>query len=270
MTEDTFTLLLDDDPVFLEELSESLHREGIKVVCASTSESALDILRHNPRLRVLVTDLAMPGLGGLDVIRAAREMRPPDELAAIVVTGMGNYEAAVESLRMSVADFIDKPLNPKELATAIRRSAIRLLAGELSRPSEYEHSIAEGEHFGSNADHPLTNLGLDPTAVEMLVLLATSHQADRCVSVTGLCQSAGRSASTALRRLHSLEERGLVVRTPDPFDKRRTWVQITDEGVACVKQVASAYRKALGPVVGVAAHLTTAAQAESKGAAEAG
>lgn len=269
MTEDTFTLLLDDDPVFLEELSESLHREGIKVVCASTAESALDILRHNPRLRVLVTDLAMPGLGGLDVIRAAREMRPPDDLAAIVVTGMGSYEAAVESLRMSVADFIDKPLNPKELAAAIRRSAIRLLAGEVSRASEYEH-IAEEGLFGSNADHPLTNLGLDPTAVEMLVLLATSHQADRCVSVTGLCQSAGRSASTALRRLHSLEERGLVVRTPDPFDKRRTWVQITDEGVACVKQVASAYRKALGPVVGVAAHLTTAAQAEVKDAAQTG
>ena len=100
-------LVVDDEESNLKVLERLLGREGYEVRTARTGPDALDLARANtPEL--LLTDLKMPGMDGLELLKAVRTVSPTTEV--IMMTAYGTVEIAVEAMKVGAYDFVTKPL----------------------------------------------------------------------------------------------------------------------------------------------------------------
>jgi DNA-binding NtrC family response regulator len=111
-------LVVDDEASQRELVSGYLKKQGFEVFTAAGGESALELFRQSP-MELILTDQRMPGLSGLDLLKAAREINP--ETQVIVMTAYGSVETAVEAMRDGAADYVAKPLNLDELRQKIQR-----------------------------------------------------------------------------------------------------------------------------------------------------
>jgi len=112
-------LVVDDDLSNLESLERIFDREGLIVLRASDGRDALDILRKK-RVDVVLTDLMMPGMSGLDLLRAARTVSAETEF--ILMTAFGTVETAVEAMKEGAWDFVTKPFKRIQIVRAVRRA----------------------------------------------------------------------------------------------------------------------------------------------------
>lgn len=232
-------LLVDDDTDVLAELHEGLEALGIPSLTASTATEALDLVQQNDSLQVIVTDLQMPRIDGIELLQKLSVRRRNHPLAAIVITGHASLDRAVGALRLQAVDFLQKPLSAEEVAHAITR-ALALVedeaeiheeeapagGGRIARPNYLRALVA------ARADRDAifqTGLFSDP-AWEMMLDLAVAEASARLISVTSLCIASGAPTTTALRRIDDLEAAGLLARHPDARDRRRILVSLTDLG----------------------------------------
>jgi DNA-binding NtrC family response regulator len=131
-------LLVEDEPDQAAILEAVLRHEGLDVVVAQSAEQALDIHQRTPA-DVLVTDLNLPGMTGVDLMRRlcppespdAPEPRQPPP-AVVIVTGGGSVNTAVEALKLGAADYLQKPLDPARLVSLVRE----LLASDNVREAD--------------------------------------------------------------------------------------------------------------------------------------
>jgi CheY-like chemotaxis protein len=116
-------LVVDDDEAFCEMMARHLRRKGFQVESAKDGLDAVQILRSSGPFCVMVTDLMMPGLSGLELLRSARKLDPLIEV--IVITASGSIEMAISALREDGAfDYLTKPLEMiTELSLAVERAA---------------------------------------------------------------------------------------------------------------------------------------------------
>jgi len=116
-------LVVDDDDALLNMMSLHLRKKGFQVECAKDGFEAMQVLRSSGPFCVMVTDLMMPGLSGLELLRRARKLDPLIEV--IVITAAGSVEMAISALRESGAyDYLTKPLEMiSELSLAVERAA---------------------------------------------------------------------------------------------------------------------------------------------------
>ena len=116
-------LVVDDDEAFCEMMARHLRRKGFQVESAKDGLDAVQILRSSGPFCVMVTDLMMPGLSGLELLRRARKLDPLIEV--IVITASGSIEMAISALREDGAfDYLTKPLEMiTELSLAVERAA---------------------------------------------------------------------------------------------------------------------------------------------------
>jgi diguanylate cyclase (GGDEF)-like protein len=112
-------LIVDDDQLMREMLSDCLRVEGIDVRTAGTGEEALLMLEEAPA-DVIIADLVMPGMGGLDVLDRIKRLQPRPDV--IIVTGYGTVESAVKALRLGACDYFQKPVNPESLLATVARA----------------------------------------------------------------------------------------------------------------------------------------------------
>ena len=110
-----------------------LGREGYEVVVAENGRQALDELERRP-VDLLISDIHMPDMTGLDVLRAAKGMNP--DLAGIMVTAFASTETAIEALRMGAYDYIHKPFNVDELKIVVARRARAAAAAARERAAQ--------------------------------------------------------------------------------------------------------------------------------------
>jgi two-component system C4-dicarboxylate transport response regulator DctD len=115
-------LLVDDDRPVLAAGEQTLELAGFSVLACSSGEQALEVLTR-ARPNVVVSDVRMPGLGGLELLARIREM--DDELPVVLVTGHGDVAMAVRAIRDGAYDFVEKPTPPEMLADVVRRAAER-------------------------------------------------------------------------------------------------------------------------------------------------
>jgi two-component system response regulator HydG len=114
-----FTLLVVDDEEEARKLCAEVAGEaGLRVRSARTTEEALEILEQDP-VDLVVTDLRVPELGGLDLLRRIRERFP--QIAVLVLTQYGTIESAVEATRLGAADFVTKPYHVADLRAKLDR-----------------------------------------------------------------------------------------------------------------------------------------------------
>jgi CheY-like chemotaxis protein len=122
-------LVVDDEPEIRDLLSTIHRREGYAVETRADGAAALDAVRA-ARVDVLITDMKMPGITGLELIRQARGIRP--ELGSILITGYASTETAVTALRSGADDFVTKPFEVEDLRRVVGRvlSARRMVRQE--------------------------------------------------------------------------------------------------------------------------------------------
>lgn len=138
-------LVVDDEPVVLDFLREVLTREGFQVSLATQAEEALSLLGAEPHDLVLC-DIRMPGKDGFELLRTVGRRHPGTDV--ILMTGHASVDGAIDALTLGAADYLIKPLKPKEIEARVRaclerrrlEAQIHALRSEL-RSRYHGHSI---------------------------------------------------------------------------------------------------------------------------------
>jgi len=146
-------LVIDDDRLTLDLFEFQLKSQGFEVTTADNGSKALDLIRDHD-FDVVLTDLNLPDINGIEMVRRSREVRPHTEV--IVVTGDDSTERAVEAIRERAFDYIVKPVDFDKLFTVVRNAferknqtiinerqaeEIRLLRNRLTSKTSFEGII---------------------------------------------------------------------------------------------------------------------------------
>lgn len=115
---DPSILLVDDEEIILKSYRKDLSAYDYHIETASNGADAIATLEHSS-FNIIVTDLVMPGLSGLDVLKAARDIN--SEVGVIILTGQGDMATAVKALQHGADDYLCKPCDIEELNFRIKR-----------------------------------------------------------------------------------------------------------------------------------------------------
>lgn len=185
----TSILIAEDEEDIRRELGEILEAQGYKVFTAANGALALQVLQEQA-VQLVLTDLRMPKVDGLELMRKARAGNP--ETAFIMMTAFGSLETAVEAMRAGAADYLIKPVAIEELLTKVNRiventelrAANRLLKRDLDRK------------LG-----PMEMIGQSPRLEEIRALVRKVAPARSPVLITG---ESGTGKELIARALHAL------------------------------------------------------------------
>src|SRR6266700_985397 len=154
-------LVVDDEKSMRDLLSITLEKEGYEVLTAAGGEAAIEALRRDTTDAV-ITDLRMPKVDGLQVLRAAKEISP--DVAVIVITAVASTETAVEAMKLGAYDYITKPFKLDEVNLIVRNALERkrlrdenlYLRRQLETQHRFENIIGEsgtGKELVARAIH---------------------------------------------------------------------------------------------------------------------
>ncbi len=116
-------LVVDDEAVICDILRDFLQFEGFDVAVAGSGEQAVDVLRKDPFYDVVLTDLKMPGMGGIDLMRRITDLDA--NIFTVIMTGFGTVETAIEAMKHGAFDYILKPFKPEDVVRVLRRGLDR-------------------------------------------------------------------------------------------------------------------------------------------------
>ncbi len=119
MSEQTSILILDDEPIVSKRLRPSLEKRGYEVETFTSSADALKRVRER-KFNIVVTDLKMEGMDGMQFLTEVKALYPDTEV--IVITGFATMATAKESFNQGVFDFLAKPFKLGEIAEVIARA----------------------------------------------------------------------------------------------------------------------------------------------------
>jgi DNA-binding NtrC family response regulator len=192
-------LVVDDDAAFRLILSGELERLGYQVVAVATGESALkEVIRLNPD--VVLLDLRLPGLNGLEVMKRIREINPASEV--IMLTGHGSIDTAIESIRIGAFDYVVKPCPLDELQIRIQRALERRSLTQ--RANLLERGLTPPDLANSF-------LGQSPEFRSLLQLIERIAASDSTVLITGETGSGKERVAKLLHGRSSRKNRPFVV-----------------------------------------------------------
>lgn len=143
-------LVVDDEPEIVEEITEDLSFEGIPNRSANSAEAALDVVGEDESIGIIVSDIRMPSMDGLEFIAALNERYPNRILQIIMLTGHAGYDEAVKALRLGAFEFLAKPVSLEHLIHVINRAkeVLHLKAHEQHLREFLVHEIARlNEHI---------------------------------------------------------------------------------------------------------------------------
>lgn len=109
-------LIVDDEKVIRDGLSAILQKAGFEALCAADGETAMSILQQQS-VDLVLSDLKMPQMSGLDVLRAIKLIRP--HIPVVIITGYARIETAVETMQQGASDYLPKPFSPAEVLEKI-------------------------------------------------------------------------------------------------------------------------------------------------------
>lgn len=116
---DAAVLVVDDEQDIRDASERILTRTGFKVMKATRGDEALDVL-DKERIDIVLLDLKMPGMDGLEVLKRIRMLNKP--IQVIVITGYATVETAIEAMKQGAYDFIPKPFEPDQLRIVVNRA----------------------------------------------------------------------------------------------------------------------------------------------------
>jgi DNA-binding NtrC family response regulator len=123
----TTILVLDDEPIVLKRLRPALEKAGYEVEVFSRSSEAMARIMDKD-FDIVITDLKMQGLDGMQFLTMVKQGSPKTEV--IVITGFATMETAKESFQMGVFDFLAKPFKLAEIQEIVKKAEAKILQGE--------------------------------------------------------------------------------------------------------------------------------------------
>jgi len=185
-------LVIDDDTAVRESMERMLRSAGHTVRSAGSGEEGYALARDG-NFDVILSDMRMPGISGLDVLRKLREQRV--DSVFIIMTGFGTIETAVEAMKLGAVDFVQKPFFRDELLMRVRAAADRR---QLARQVDLlQRHIRDGG--------PLNDLiGESAPMQQVKLLIQRAAPAPGTVLVTG---ETGTGKELAARAIHSASAR---------------------------------------------------------------
>ncbi len=194
-------LIVDDDPIAAEAMAELLARDGHATAIAPDGEAALAMLEDpipeqahksedsRPAFGLLLTDLNMPRLDGLELLRQVR--RRHRGVVPIVITGFGRIDAAVEAVRLGAIDFLTKPIVADDLRLAVRKAIHQHTL--LSENGTLRDRLRRHEGVG-------TLLGHDPAMQRAFAMIEAAAATRRPILITGETGTGKTAAAHAIHR----------------------------------------------------------------------
>jgi DNA-binding response OmpR family regulator len=195
-------LVVDDDDVGRSTLAEILRLEGFVVQEAEGGRAALRHLEGG-NTEVMLLDLKMPDMGGLEVLEAAGQLSPDTQV--IVFTAHGSMESAIQAVRHGAYDYLLKPTSPQDILACVRRAATRReqLEREKRLLAHLQETLREFRETEGEAGHPMLAIGplrldldrrrleggqgaVELTPAEMRLLLALLRRRGRVVGYAEL------------------------------------------------------------------------------------
>ena len=142
-------LVVDDDKAMREAMARMLAKEGYRVLLAADGHEALALLRSS-YINVVLADLRMPGLDGLDLLRTAKAMTP--EVEVVLITGYGTIGEAVKAMKEGAYDFITKPFKRVTLNRAVQKALERqsLVLENIALQRQLEEIQKQGDIIGTS------------------------------------------------------------------------------------------------------------------------
>ncbi len=265
-------LVIDNDSSMVLWVRSVLQAEGYECFTALSGEEALATLRSTPDILVAISDIHMPGMDGISLLRNMSSALSDAASVPrfIFLTAYPEIDFAVAALRLGAVDFLVKPVRPQELSGAVRRACERVdrsraaleltdQAALLAKQAEalaaalnaWKHPQPEPVARKPSEDFALLGLdhlrrprqsfaplgALDDVAWELLLELLRAERVPQRISVSALSISVEHiSPTTALRRIRELVKAGHIIRNPDPMDARRDFVTLAPESRAALEQ----------------------------------
>ncbi|MEN8148492.1 MAG: sigma-54 dependent transcriptional regulator [Planctomycetota bacterium] len=185
-------LVVDDEARIREFVTSELTRRGFAVEEAESGEEALDRTAQR-EFDVVLMDLRLPGMTGLEALRVIRQGEPAPEV--IIITGHGAIDTAIEAIRLGAYHYVTKPFKLRELEIHIRKAGER---AALERKSRRLSRLVLAD------DPEWTIVGDSPAVREILRLIEKMAPTDSTVLITG---ESGTGKELVARRLHHLSAR---------------------------------------------------------------
>ena len=187
MPEQARLLVADDDEAVRLSLERTLAREGYHVVLAPDGEAALDRLRHGG-IDLLLSDLKMPGLTGLELLKLAKEVSP--DVDVILLTAFGTVEEAVRAMKDGAIDFLTKPLQRAQLLRVVRQALERrsLIQQNRALQQRLDDLLSQGNM-----------IGVSPAFKQMMTLVRQVADSSATVLIQG---ESGTGKEGVARAIH--------------------------------------------------------------------
>ena len=180
MNEKITLLIVDDEKNIRLTLSQTLEDTGADIDTAINGEEALQKLAVGD-YKVMLLDLKMPGMDGMEVLRKVRDIRP--DIRVIIITAYGSVDSAVEALKLGAVDFIQKPFAPNEIRSLVKNVLARETldeqkANDYTSFLELAKKCINTRHFQAAAEHVKKSLSIDNSRPEAYNLLGALREID--------------------------------------------------------------------------------------------
>src|SRR5581483_4234746 len=119
MGQSTRIIVIDDEPAIRDLLVYELWSRGYTVTAVSNGQEALEMMIQ-VKFQLAISDMKMPGMGGLELLKASKALDP--EIEFIMITGFGTVEDAVQSIKLGAYDFIQKPFDLRDILALVERA----------------------------------------------------------------------------------------------------------------------------------------------------
>lgn len=117
-------LVIDDEEAIQLLLKRILERHNYTALTAGNGEEGLEVLKANPDINIVFTDINMPKLNGLEFLKKAHQVNPKAEI--IIMTGHSDEESSIEAVRHGAGGYLLKPLQVAEIMSHLKRASVRV------------------------------------------------------------------------------------------------------------------------------------------------
>lgn len=192
-------LLVDDEPSVLRYIKTILEVDEYKVETAASGQEALERLNRQPAPNLVVLDLVMPGMDGLQTLETCKKIRPDQKV--LMMSCISDTEKVVRAIKLGASDYLTKPFQPPQLKSAIGR-ALEATLRTTAQPRTY---CANGSEVVENLDNDLFFLAASPVMKQIRAQIALIAKVDVPVLLLG---ESGVGKEIFARLIHKMSIRG--------------------------------------------------------------